>query len=221
MVWDWLAFQHFDEFGFADEGLELIRAKGGDWGHANSISVIPPNHHTSPELRPGNIIVSQRSTNTIFIVDKQTGAIVWKVGPEDHLTFGQHAPYMIPQGLAGEGNILVFDNGSGTGYPLRRFAPGSSRVLEIDPVTQAIVWTYSASDSGLSRFSFFANIVSNAERLPNGNTLICSGAKGRIFEIGPNGELIWEYMSPYSSIRRGSERLVVFRAYRLPYTWAS
>ena len=61
--------------------------------------------------------------------------------------------------------------------------------------------------------------MSGAQRQPNGNTLICAGSLGRLFEIAPDGSLLWEYMSPYSSSSGGAERLIVFRAYRLPYSW--
>jgi hypothetical protein len=220
VVWEWYTWEHFDEFGYTAEAAQLISAKAGDWAHANSISVIPPNNHTDPALAEGNIIVSQRSTNTIFIIDRATGDVGWRMGPDNHETFGQHTPYMIPQGLPGAGNIMVFDNGSGVGYPLLRNAPGFSQVHEIDPVTSSFVWSYNAQQSGLIKFSFFSNIVGIGERLPNGNALITSGAKGRIFEVTSTGELVWEYMSPFKNISGGSESLVVFRAYRLPYSWA-
>ena len=96
---------------------------------------------------------------------------------------------MIEQGLPGAGNILVFDNGSGTGYAARRRAPGRSSIQEIDPVTKSVVWSYSDG------FRFWSNIVSGAQRLPNGNTFICSGVKGRMFEVKPDGAIVWEYVN--------------------------
>ena len=220
IVWAWFTYQHFEAFGFDSDARELIYAQGGDWAHANSISVIPPNSHVDPAFTPGNIIVSQRRTNTVFIIDKQTKAIVWRTGPEPHLTFGQHYPHMISQDRTGAGNILVFDNGSGVGYPLRKPAPGYSTVIELDPVSMTQPWTYNANASGLPIFTFFSNIVSGAERLENGNTLICSGVRGRLFEVSPSGDILWEYMSPFTGSQGGSERRTVFRAYRLPYSWA-
>jgi hypothetical protein len=224
IVWSWQTYEHFHEFGFSQEGLELIYQSGGDWAHANSINAIPPNNHVLPALAEGNIIVSQRNTNCVFIIDKATGAIVWKRGPDDHVTYGQHDPHMIKQGLVGAGNILVFDNGSGTGTPLRKTpAPGYSRVHEIDPTappTNEFAWTYRHQDSGLSNFLFFANVVSGAQRLPNGNTLICSGARGRLFEITPNKDIVWEWMSPFVGLAGAAESLIIFRAYRLDYDWA-
>jgi hypothetical protein len=60
--------------------------------------------------------------------------------------------------------------------------------------------------------------MSSAQRLPNGNTLITEGADGRIFELTPEHEIVWEYMSPYAF--RGREARQIYRAYRVPYEWA-
>jgi hypothetical protein len=217
IVWRWFLWQHAAEFGFDDEAKQLISAQGGDWAHMNSVSVIPPNHHLDPRFAAGNLIVSLRYTNTIFIIEKATGAVVWKIGPTDHITFGQHYPHMIEQGLAGAGNILVFDNGSGTGYPLRKRAPGFSRIQEIDPVTRKPVWIYDASKSGQNVRDFWSDILGSAQRLANGNTLICMGTRGRFFEIDTAGRIVWEYLAPYTD-STGAFRSV-FRCYRVDYSW--
>ena len=58
---------------------------------------------------------------------------------------------------------------------------------------QGPVWSYSAED----KTSFFSSFISGAHRLPGGNTLICSGAQSRIFEVTPEGEVVWDYLNPY------------------------
>ena len=45
--------------------------------------------------------------------------------------------------------------------------------------------------------SFYSFHISSAERQPNGNTLICEGAPGRIFEVTPSHEIVWEYINPF------------------------
>ncbi len=55
-------------------------------------------------------------------------------------------------------------------------------------------WMYKAPD----KYSFYSAFVSGAQRLKNGNTLICSGAKGRFFEVTPVGDIVWEYWNPYN-----------------------
>lgn len=217
IVWSWYTYQHFDELGFDQLGRDLIANEGGDWAHTNAVASLPPNSHASPALREGNLIVSQRFTNIVFIIDRQTGDIVWQIGPQDNLTYGQHAPVMIEQGLDGAGNILVFDNGSGTGYPLIGRAPGFASVLEIEPNTESVVWNYNAQAGSTFQALFDSDIVSNAQRLPNGNTLICSGIQGRIFEVTDDYEIVWEYMSPFKNTR--GTRLI-YRATRVPLTWA-
>ena len=216
MVWLWNLRDHATELGLSLDQLAVIRDTAGDWAHANSIDVIPPNNHADPAFAEGNIVISLRFTNTIAIIDKSTGSIVWRVGAEeDHLTWGQHWPHMIELGLPGEGNIIVFDNGSGSGYLEPGMAPGFSAVEEIDPVTKTVVWSYREGFP----FRFWSNIVSGAHRLSNGNTLICSGVKGRLFEVQTDGTIVWEYMTPFSVPAGNGINSIVYRAYRLPYSW--
>ena len=115
----------------------------------------------------------------------------------------QHDPRPLPNG-----NLLIFDNG-----PHRRDHPAPySRVIEVDPRTSAIVWEY--RDQSL--FDFFSPYISGAQRLGNGNTLICEGCHGRIFEVTADGEVVWEYVSPHFALEKGRPGLNnwVFRAFR-------
>ena len=86
-------------------------------------------------------------------------------------------------------------------------------MLEIDPVTQHIVWQYTAEDSGQPPWTFFSSFVSNAQRLPNGNTLI-TGMHGRIFQVTPSGQVVWEYLTPYEDYPVAGEPEVRFRPSR-------
>jgi hypothetical protein len=114
---------------------------------------------------------------------------------------------------------LVRDNGGSSGYgfagPIApngvgAFARATSRVLEIDPVTLELAWSYTAP-------RFFSTNISSAQRLANGNTLITEGAGGRVFEVTSEGAIVWEYMNPLFAGPRSSND--VYRAYRLPYEW--
>ena len=91
-----------------------------------------------------------------------------------------------------------------------------SRVLEIDPLTLEKVWEYSFE--GSERFRFFSSYVSSAQRLPNGNTMITEGADGRIFETTREGDIVWEFVSPYYG-KKNDTRNMIYRAYRVPYDW--
>ena len=126
---------------------------------------------------------------------------------------------MIPPGLPGAGNIMIFDNGGASGYgapsPIALngsgiYARATSRVVEIDAVSLEVVWSYAGPN-------FFSTNISGAQRLPNGNTLITEGAGGRLFEVTTEGDIVWEYMHPvFSGARRSN---AVYRGYRIPYEW--
>ena len=217
----------------------------GDWLHINSVSLIGPNRHfdaSDTRFHPDNLIWGSREANIIAITDRKTGNITWRLGPaydgseaERKLGWiiGQHHPHIIPRGLPGEGNLLVFDNGGWAGYgkpnpasPTGRMNARRdySRVLEIDPISLQIVWQYTPAEAGfvipLDASRFYSPFVSSAQRLPNGNTLITEGSNGRIFEITQDHELVWEYISPYWGSRGPASGMnMVYRAYRAPYAW--
>jgi hypothetical protein len=236
--------EHFEEFGHSEEAKNTIM-RGCRNQHCvflNTASYLGPNRwYDSGDERfhPDNIITDDRGT-ILFIISKEAGKIVWKVGPEYTSSpalralgpiIGPHHAHMIPRGLPGEGNILVFDNGGAAGFGAPN--PGSptgewnalrdySRVLEFNPVTLEIVWEYSARTAGFQPFmedsKFYSHYASGAQRLPNGNTLIADTAYGRILEVTREGEIVWEYVSPFSvSEKVFSSRM--FRAYRVPYEW--
>jgi hypothetical protein len=236
ILWDWLASDHFDEMGFDEVAQDAIYSDGSnhdpyDWHHANSMNYLGPNkYYDNGDVRfhPDNIIWDARNTNIIAIIDKETGNIVWKVGPDYAASpallelgqiIGQHHAHMIPKGLPGEGNILVFDNGGYAGYGaptpgcptgVMNAMRGYSRVIEFDPVTLEKVWEYKRG-AHMTDCQFYSTYISSAQRLPNGNTLICEGnPQGRFFEVTPNKEIVWEYVFPWG---------MCYRAYRVPYEW--
>ncbi len=77
--------------------------------------------------------------------------------------------------------------------------------------------TWSYSDPG----TFYSSFISGAQRLPGGNTLICSGAQGRVFEVTPDGRIVWEYLNPHggdappTGQSGGAPPKALFRAIRL------
>jgi Arylsulfotransferase (ASST) len=254
IVWRWVAGEHLDEFGFSPEGLRYLREKVSHnpeeiWGYLeiNDLQVVGPNRwYDSGDARfdPDNLIFDSRKGNFIAIIDKKSGKIVWRLGPDfpgseyaqdqriltktvprpvDQLS-GQHDAYVIPKGLPGAGNILVFDDQGGAGFPPAALGIyAGSRILEIDPVKKEIVWEYTGADSGRPVWSFFSSFVSSAQRLPNGNTLIDEGMDGRFFQITRDGDIVWEYVVPYAGKREVGGKAfldeLVFRAQAVPYDW--
>ncbi len=254
LVWKWIAGDHLNEFGFPAAGLaylrERIRRNGREiWGflEINDMQVLGPNRWSDvgdQRFAPENIMIDSRKGNFVIIIEKRTGKVVWRLGPVfpgseyspdqriqnrtlprpvDQLS-GQHNAHLIPKGLPGAGNLLLFDDQGGAGYPPAALGIyAGSRILEIDPVRKEIVWQYTGEDSGRPVWSFFSSFVSSAQRLPNGNTLIDEGMDGRFFQITPTGEIVWEYVAPYwgHSELRGKPfaNPLVYRAQAVPYEW--
>ncbi len=248
ILWQWNLNEHYNELGFSEiEKNAMFRnpnyhSNGGgecDWMHINSMSLLGPNkwYDAGDErFHPDNIIWDARETNILAIISKETGKIVWKIGPDFTVSkelramgqiIGQHHVHMIPKGLPGEGNILIFDNGGWAGYgvPSRTSKDGTkvekrdySRVLEIDPVTLDVVWEFDAAAWGghtpmTARTKFYSQLISSAQRLPNGNTLITEGSSCRLFEVTKEKEVVWEYQPPFEG------KSMIYRAYRYPYEY--
>lgn len=234
VTWQWRAGDHIGDFGFGSAARVAIKRNGKragyDWFHINSAAYVGPNRWFEAgdkRFDPGNVIISSRSANVIAIVGRD-GSIAWQLGPDSSATpaaaaigqiIGQHDVTMIPEGLPGAGNLLLFDNGGSSGYgdpsPISPngdaiYQRAGSRVLEIDPVSMKLVWSYSAPD-------FYSFNISSAQRLPNGNTLITEGTTGRVFEVTREKEIVWEYLAPPGEGPRASHAL--YRAYRIPYGW--
>lgn len=187
VVWEWRSWEHLD---FATEVI-TPQDRREEWTHGNTVA----------EMADGSLIVSLRNVSTVAVVERRTGKIVWKLGPPPLAQ--QHDPRPLPNG-----NVLIFDNGAH-----RRDHPAPySRVIEVDPSTNKIVWEYQDQ----SIFDFFSPYISGAQRLPNGNTLICEGCDGRIFEVTPEREVVWEYVNPHFFLEPGRPGLNnwVFRAFR-------
>jgi len=188
-VWEWRTWEHLDP---AKDTITEIQGDRSEWTHGNAIV----------ELPNGDLLVSFREISTIIKIERRTGRIVWKLGAPP--LSGQHAPTPLP-----DGNILIFDNGT---HRLDESFP-FSRVIEVNPLTNGIVWKYQEEIVS----NFFSPRISNAQRLPNGNTLINEGWFGRFFEVTAEGAIVWEYVNPYfgpASESAKAQNNHVFRVYR-------
>lgn len=238
-----------DNFGVVEDNPQLLdinflgrSAGNANWLHYNSIQY---------DARLDQIVISSRLLNEILIIDHSTttaeaatssGGLrgkggnflyrwgnpqAYKRGTEaDQKLFGQHTPYFIPDGLPDARKIMVFNNG---------FAriPAVSQVDIITPPEDAAgVYSYTPGTAygptttdytfkTMVETEFYSRILSNAQRLPNGNTLICDGDDGYFFEITPNEEIVWEYINPVATggiLSQGDDPTaspnLVFRALR-------
>jgi hypothetical protein len=189
-VWEWHEYEHLDINHYSKtDGL-------ADWTHTNTVQVLPPNHwydEGDGRFKPGNVLISVRNQNTIYIIDRGSKEIVWSyTGNYKGGLAHQHEPHMIEPDLPGAGNILIFDNGIGC----RSIAhEGRTYILEINPATKKIVWKY---EKGHRFYSATAGVQ---QRLMNGNTLITSSCGGRVFEVTPRGQTVWEWTPVFSPMR--------------------
>jgi outer membrane protein assembly factor BamB len=186
-VWEWRSWEHLD----FETAVITPPDHRAEWTHGNTVAEMPD----------GNLVVSFRNISTVVVVDRRTGDVRWTLGSPPLAQ--QHDPRPLPNG-----NLLIFDNG-----PHRRDHPAPySRVIEVDPRTSTIVWEY--HDQSL--FDFFSPYISGAQRLANGNTLICEGCDGRLFEVTADGQVVWEFVNPYFFHEAGRPGLNnwVFRAFR-------
>jgi len=179
-VWRWNAWDHLgtgeDEINITSGGG---RKPGPDWLHINAIDF---------NEKTGEIVLSVHGMNELWVIKKGSDEGIqyrWGLGQ----LHGQHDTRFLENG-----NILIFNNGT-------RQARSSS-VVEVNPTTSEVVWEY----IGDPPTTFFSGHISGAERLANGNTLICSGEKARVFEVTPEKDIIWEYAYPKE----------LFRATRVP-----
>ena len=170
-----------------------------DLFHANSIEWMRHKQLESrdPIYSASNVLVSIRHQNAVVIIDWDAKKLVWAWGPDEII--GPHDASMLENG-----NILLFDNG------LRR---DWSRVIELDPLTRKIVWEYKAP----TPTDFYTGTRGGCQRLPNGNTLITDSNSGRVFEVTPDGEIVWEFLSPHLNEEGHRATIVRMRRYERAY----
>jgi hypothetical protein len=133
-----------------------------------------------PVAAAGQVLLSLRELGhgALALLDPEQGKIVWAIrGPWQ----AQHDADLLPNG-----NLLVFDNTGHYG------AGGRSRILEVNPATSGIEWTY----AGDAEHVFDSAIRGSQERQPNGNTLVVESQAGRMFEVTAEGEIVWDFLMP-------------------------
>ena len=193
-VWEWHAHEHAREMAGMVH-ITFPRAER-DWGHMNTVESLPDGPAAKDSrFRAGNVLFSCRTIDTIGVIDRDTGDLAWAWGPG--VLDKQHMPTMLPNG-----HILVYDNG---------LAAKRTRILEIDPITCDIVWQYEADPPS----SFFSPSRGSNQRLPNGNTFVADSDSGRLFEVTPDGEMVWEFFTP-DRMKDGTKRQPLYRSIRYP-----
>jgi hypothetical protein len=140
----------------------------------------------------GDFLVSSRNLDLVAIVSRDGEKVRWSVRPD--VLDRQHSATM-----PAIGRVLVFDNGT-----KRR---KSSRIVEIDVRSDEIVWTYEADP----RKAFFSDTRGLTQRLSGGNVFIAESNRGRLFEVTPRGEVVWEFFAA----QRFSGKELAIRAFKI------
>ena len=167
---------------------QLDVASGGDPLHLNNVEPLPAAiADRFPLFEAGDLLLSFRNINTIAVLDRKTRRFKWSMtGP----FVRQHDPDFLPNG-----HIMLFDNLGGDP------ACGGSRILEIDPGSQAIVPRYDGCGSG----NLYSGVRGEQQLLPNGNVLIVEANAGRLLEIagGSTPRVVWQYNNAWGIPNQG------------------
>jgi hypothetical protein len=166
--------------------VELFHANAIEWMRRPELV----GRHPVYGLR--NVLTCLRNQDLIAVFDWDAQELVWAWG-RGELEFPHHPTVL------DDGHVLVFDNG---------FRAGRSRVLEVDPTTNEIVWQY----QGDADAPFFSKNRGSNQRLPNGNTLIADSDSGRAIEVTPAGEIVWEFLVPIRN--EAGHRATIERVHR-------
>lgn len=172
--------------------IELRTYRGGgpnlrrDFLHANFFQWMPGGELAKRDrlYAAGNVLVTLRRQDAIAVFDLARSEVIWAWGQGE--VVGLHEATVLENG-----HILLFDNRGRTYKP--EDGEGWSRVVEVDPLARKIVWEYRADPPE----DFYSHSRGTAARLDGGNTLICSSNQGRVFEVTPGGEIVWEYRTPH------------------------
>jgi hypothetical protein len=168
--------------------------------HTNTLTLLDGSlAHVSPHFGPGKALISVWGLDTVAVVDLEREMVEWALTGFWHR---QHEPVLLESG-----GLLVFDN----------LGPGEhSKVIEIDPFTQAKRWCY----EGNAENDFSSALLGSVQRLANGNTLVTESTAGRAFELTPENEVVWRWISPYRAGPQAEGVAVLVEVVRLdPPAW--
>ena len=166
------SFEYLLQYVSADShGGQLLGANSIQ--HLNAVAAAK-----LPDTKADDILVSFGALDTLAVIDIEQVVVKWAIRGSWHL---QHAAEVLASG-----NILLFDNFG----DLRN--GGRSRVLEIDPISLETIWEF-PRDTGVD---LFTSGQGSQQRLLNGNTIISEAYGGRLLEIAPDGDVVWEYYAP-------------------------
>lgn len=173
--WEWRFRDYYPNA--TDDGVS-----SDDWTHVNDVDVVAP----------GLYMVSPRNFDEVIVVNRSTDEIAMRLGEDDdHTTlYEQHNPSYL-QGPDGRPTMLVADSENDRVIEYACDRADRTHVLDGD-MEPNCDWKQTW-EAGVGQLSW----PRNADRLPNGNTLITDTLNHRVIEITPDGEVVWEYSAPW------------------------
>ena len=169
--------------GFESVLYDTTLMKPSDPTHVNDIEVVTAALAAKIDgVKAGDILVSLRQSHMLLVMDQHDGTIKWSYrGP----WIRQHDPDILA-----DGTVLVFNNGSEE-FNFNR--PRGSNLVLFDPADESWEIVYPQPGKRL----FYTDIMGEQQVLPNGNILVTESRRGRVFEITPDGRLVWDFVLPY------------------------
>lgn len=151
--------------------------------HLNDIEPLGANlAREHPLFEAGDLLLSLRHLDLVLVVDPETQKIKWHTS---HVSTRQHDPDFMAGGWIG-----IFDNRSDGTF--RGEVLGGSRIVAIQPHTDSVQTLFPTSRSE----PFYTEFLGNWEQLPNDNLLLTEAEAGRVVEVNPDGETVWEWIAP-------------------------
>jgi hypothetical protein len=158
-----------------------------DITHLNDIEPLPPGlAEEYPLFEAGDLVVSLRGISLVFVLDPDSKVVKWHASDP---FIRQHDP-----DFTGEGGIGVFDNREN--FSKRGTMLGGSRIVSIRPHADSMTVSFPTSRSA----PLYTDALGQWQQLANGNMLLVESKAGRVVEVAPSGETVWEWvMRPYDS----------------------
>ncbi|MDA9067666.1 aryl-sulfate sulfotransferase [Flavobacteriaceae bacterium] len=172
---------------------DIMHANGLDYDESNDLIYLSVNYYDEVWVIDHSTTLDESNSSSGGNYDKG-GDLIYRFGnPNTYNSLGdkifdkQHFPNLLEDGEVGEGNILIYANGladqQSTIYELEM--PTNFDLLPNSNNEPNIVWSF--TDENL-----YANKLSGAIRLSNGNTLITESDYG-FWEVTMDGEVVWKY----------------------------
>lgn len=204
------------DINYTGDGMGGMDSAGADWIHFNAVDY----NETLDQ-----IVLSSKYMSEVYVIDHSTtteeaagstggtygkgGDFLYRWGnPQvyraegERIFYNQHAVYWIEDGLPGAGRMMVFNNGNsrtdGKYSTVDEWTPSLNEDGTYDQLSsgafgpEELTWRYKAAQPT----DLYADRISNAQRLTNGNTLVVNGAYGKLYEVSSDGTVVWEYVNP-------------------------